>query len=44
MQRRILSAYVFFHDLFFSMIIACCCVKINIATSYFYKTEQMMEE
>lgn len=38
MQRRILSAYVF------SMIIACCCVKINIATSYFYKTEQMMEE
>ena len=29
---------------FFTMIIACCCVKINIATSYFYKTEQMMEE
>lgn len=35
MQRRILSAYVFFHDYSF---------KINIATSYFYKTEQMMEE
>ena len=26
------------------MIIACCCVKINIATSYFYKTEQMMSK
>lgn len=38
MQRRILSAHVF------SMIIACCCVKINIATSNFYKTEQIMEE
>lgn len=38
MQRRILSAHVF------SMIIACCCVNISIATSYFYKTEQTMEE
>lgn len=38
MQRRILSAHVF------SMIIACCCVKINLAASYFYKTEQIMEE
>lgn len=38
MQRGNLSAHVF------SMIIACCCVKISIAASYFYKTEQIMEE